>query len=105
MDHIISWRGSSNPGGMLNGRPPNRVTIHRSATHVAVIFTGEPVFAAVFARVIQREVLGTAGLLGGALIVGGMLVAQLGAGPRPAPPAESGGGLTEGPARAPRSGP
>jgi len=76
-----------------------------SATHVAVIFTGEPVFAAIFARVVQREVLGPAGLLGGALIVGGMLVAQLGAGPRPAPPTEAGGELTGGPARALRSGP
>ena len=48
------------------------------ATHVAVIFTGEPVFAALFARFIQHEVLGIAGLLGGALIITGILVAQLG---------------------------
>jgi drug/metabolite transporter (DMT)-like permease len=49
-----------------------------SATHVAVIFTAEPVFAALFARLIQHEVLGLAGLLGGALIIMGILVAQLG---------------------------
>jgi len=56
-----------------------------SATHVAVIFTGEPVFAALFARFIQQEVLGPAGLVGGALIILGILAAQLGARPRPVP--------------------
>lgn len=53
-----------------------------SATHVAVIFTAEPVFAALFAWIIQHEVLGLAGLVGGALIVAGILVAQIGAAPR-----------------------
>ena len=49
-----------------------------SATHVAVIFTAEPVFAALFARFIQYEVLGLSGLLGGALILAGILLAQVG---------------------------
>ncbi|UCC68810.1 MAG: DMT family transporter [Armatimonadota bacterium] len=49
-----------------------------SATHVAVIFTAEPVFAAVFARFIQHEVLGSAGVLGGVLILAGILLAQVG---------------------------
>ena len=53
-----------------------------SATHVAVIFTAEPVFAALFAWIIQHEVLGLGGLAGGALIVAGILVAQIGAAPR-----------------------
>jgi drug/metabolite transporter (DMT)-like permease len=55
-----------------------------SATHVAVIFTAEPVFAALFAWLIQHELLGAAGLAGGALIIGGVLVSQIGARPRPA---------------------
>ena len=54
-----------------------------SATHVAVIFTAEPVFAAFFARLIQHEVLGLAGLLGGALILAGILLAQIGPRSRP----------------------
>lgn len=59
-----------------------------SATHVAVIFTGEPVFAAIFARLIQHEVLGATGLAGAALILGGMLVSQLGVRGRAIPEAE-----------------
>jgi drug/metabolite transporter (DMT)-like permease len=55
-----------------------------SATHVAVIFTAEPVFAALFARFIQQEVLGLGGLAGGALILLGILLAQLGPRARPA---------------------
>jgi len=53
-----------------------------SATHAAVIFTGEPVFAALFAGWIQGAWLGTAGVVGAALIVAGMLLAQAGARPR-----------------------
>ena len=48
-----------------------------SATHVAVIFTAEPVFAALFARFIQHEALGLTGLLGGLLILAGILLAQI----------------------------
>ncbi len=62
-----------------------------SATHVAVIFAAEPVFAALFARLIQHEILRIGGLAGGALIVGGILVAQLGGPPRPAAPRETSG--------------
>jgi drug/metabolite transporter (DMT)-like permease len=54
-----------------------------SATHVAVIFAGEPLFAALFSWLIEHEVLGPAKLIGGALIVVGILVAQ--AGHRPTP--------------------
>ena len=54
-----------------------------SATHVAVIFTAEPVFAALFSWLVQHEALGPGKLLGGALIVLGMLAAQVGR--RPAP--------------------
>jgi drug/metabolite transporter (DMT)-like permease len=54
-----------------------------SATHVAVIFTAEPVFAALFARLLQHDVLGAGGLLGAALILAGILLAQLPSRPRP----------------------
>jgi drug/metabolite transporter (DMT)-like permease len=55
-----------------------------SATHVAVIFTAEPLFAALFARLIQGEILGVQGALGGTLIVAGILIAQVGGRRRPA---------------------
>jgi drug/metabolite transporter (DMT)-like permease len=55
-----------------------------SATHVAVIFTAEPVFAALFSWLIQHELLGASGLVGGGLIITGILVAQVGARPRSA---------------------
>jgi len=54
-----------------------------SATHAAIVFTGEPVFAALFAGWIQGAWLGRAGVLGAALIIAGMLAAQVGARPRP----------------------
>jgi drug/metabolite transporter (DMT)-like permease len=50
-----------------------------SGTHAAVIFTAEPVFAAIFARLIQQERLGWHGLAGGASIVAGILVSEIGA--------------------------
>jgi len=56
-----------------------------SATHVAVIFTAEPVFAALFSWLVQHEALGPGKLLGGALIVVGMLAAQVGRRPAPVP--------------------
>ena len=48
-----------------------------SAPHVARIFTAEPVFAALFARFIRHDVLGLGGLVGAALILAGILLAQL----------------------------
>lgn len=48
-----------------------------SATHAAIAFTGEPVFAALFAGVIQGAWLGKSGLIGAAMIVGGMLISQI----------------------------
>jgi len=52
-----------------------------SATHAAVVFTGEPVFAALFSWLILGEVMRPAGMAGGALILGSMLLAQVGARP------------------------
>lgn len=60
-----------------------------SSAHVAVIFTAEPVFAAIFARIIQEDRLGAHALIGAALILAGIALAQIGARPpevaRPAP--------------------
>jgi drug/metabolite transporter (DMT)-like permease len=46
-------------------------------TRSAIIFSLEPVFAAIFAYVLLGEILGTVGLLGGGLIVAGLLVSEL----------------------------
>jgi drug/metabolite transporter (DMT)-like permease len=48
-----------------------------SATHTALIFSTEPVFGALFAFVLAGEVLAAAAIVGCALILAGMLVAQL----------------------------
>ncbi|MCC6175029.1 MAG: DMT family transporter [Chloroflexi bacterium] len=48
-----------------------------SPTHTALIFSAEPVFAALFAYLLAGERLGPAELGGCALILGGMLVVQL----------------------------
>lgn len=50
---------------------------YTSPTHTALIYSGEPVFAAVFAFFLAGEVLGPKGLLGAGLILMGMLVAEL----------------------------
>jgi drug/metabolite transporter (DMT)-like permease len=65
-----------------------------SATHAAIIFTLEPVFAGLTSFVFYHERLGARSLAGAALILGGILIAEL-MGPTPAvaespvPPAES----------------
>jgi len=50
---------------------------YTTSTHTALIFSGEPVFAAIFAYVAIGEVLGLNGVVGGGLILLGMLVAEL----------------------------
>ncbi len=50
-----------------------------SATHAAVIFSAEPVFAALFAYVIQGTVMGPTAFVGAALILGSILLIQVGA--------------------------
>ncbi len=49
-----------------------------TATHTALIFATEPVFAALASFVLIGEQLGSPQLLGGALILAGMLLAELG---------------------------
>jgi len=62
----------------------NAVQRSTTATHTAVIFATEPVFAAVFGLLLAGERFTSAGLLGSALILCGMLVAEM----RPAAPAD-----------------
>jgi drug/metabolite transporter (DMT)-like permease len=46
-------------------------------TRAAVIFSLEPVFAALLAYVVIGEQIGTLGVIGGAVVVGGLLVSEL----------------------------
>jgi len=50
---------------------------HTSAANTALILAGEPVFAAVTSYIVLNERLGARALLGAALILGGILVAEL----------------------------
>ncbi len=50
---------------------------YTSATHTALIYTCEPVFAAIFAYIAVGEVLGVIGSMGAVLIVVGMLLIEL----------------------------
>jgi drug/metabolite transporter (DMT)-like permease len=50
---------------------------YTSATHTAIIYTGEPVFAAIFAYFMIGEILSPRGMIGAVLIITGMLVAEL----------------------------
>lgn len=50
---------------------------HTSSTHTALIFTLEPVFAALFSFLLYGEPVGPRALLGGGLILVGLLVAEL----------------------------
>jgi drug/metabolite transporter (DMT)-like permease len=51
---------------------------HTTSTHTALIFSLEPVFAALFAALFAGEVLSLREGVGGALVLGGMLTAELG---------------------------
>lgn len=48
-----------------------------STSHTALIFSAEPVFAAVFGYMLAGELLGPIGILGGAMIVAGIVVAEV----------------------------
>jgi len=50
---------------------------HMSATHAAIIFALEPVWAAVLAAWLLGERLGRTGLWGGALVLGGIVVSEV----------------------------
>ncbi|MCT4620471.1 MAG: DMT family transporter [Marinisporobacter sp.] len=55
----------------------NTAQKYTSATHAALIFTGEPVFAAIFGYILCGEILSIRGFIGGFLIVFSMLLAEL----------------------------
>jgi drug/metabolite transporter (DMT)-like permease len=57
-----------------------RAQRHTSPTHTALIFSTEPVFAALFASLLADEQLGVRGAIGCAFILAGMLLAQVGGG-------------------------
>lgn len=50
---------------------------YTTATHTALIYSGEPVFAAIFGYFMIGDVLSGQGFIGAALILGGMLAAEL----------------------------
>jgi drug/metabolite transporter (DMT)-like permease len=56
----------------------NRMQKDTTTVKAALIYTMEPVFAAVFSYLFLSEVLGWVGILGGALILSGMLCSELG---------------------------
>lgn len=55
----------------------NAAQKYTTPTHTALIYTGEPVFAAIFAYLISGEILSTKGIFGGVLILMGMLIAEV----------------------------
>ncbi len=57
----------------------NRMQKDTTTVKAALIYTMEPVFAAVFSYIFLAEVLGWLGMLGGVLILSGMLCSELGA--------------------------
>jgi drug/metabolite transporter (DMT)-like permease len=56
----------------------NRMQKDTTAVKASLIYAMEPVFAAIFSFLLLGEVLGWLGILGGALILGGMLSSELG---------------------------
>ncbi|MBI1738766.1 MAG: DMT family transporter, partial [Acidobacteria bacterium] len=50
---------------------------HTTATHIAILFTLEPVFAALTSYIVLHERLGPRALTGGVLILAGILLAEL----------------------------
>ena len=50
---------------------------YTTSTHTALIYINEPVFAAIFGYFIAGEILGVRGLIGGAMMLSGILFAEL----------------------------
>ena len=58
---------------------------HTSAANTALILAGEPVFAAITSYIVMHERLGARALIGAALILSGILIAELKGPARPMP--------------------
>jgi len=56
----------------------NRMQKDTTATKASVIYTAEPVFAAVFSYLLLGETFGLVAILGAGLILSGMLCSELG---------------------------
>ena len=54
-----------------------RIQQYTTATHAALVFSLEPVFAALFAYLVAHETLGGTGLIGAAILVGAMVIAEV----------------------------
>jgi drug/metabolite transporter (DMT)-like permease len=75
------WAGSAFLGIMATAVGIGiQSSVQRNTTvvHASLIFTLEPVFAAIFGFWLQGDRLGPIALAGAALIIGGMLIAELG---------------------------
>lgn len=55
----------------------NMAQKYTSPTHAALIFTGEPVFAAIFGYIILGEILSSQGLIGAAMILIGTIITEV----------------------------
>ncbi len=54
----------------------NRFQRYSTATKTAIIFSGEPIFAAMFAYLLLGEKVGLIAWIGGLLIISGMIISQ-----------------------------
>ncbi len=55
----------------------NKMQKFTSPTHTALIYTGEPVFSAIFAYFLLNEIMNPLGIVGGVLIVFGMIISEI----------------------------
>jgi len=62
----------------------NKMQQFTSPSHTAIIFSAEPVFAAIFAYLLAGELLSTRGYLGAACVLAGILIAELSSIKKPA---------------------
>lgn len=77
----VAWNGillTAIPATSLAFLVQNAAQRHTTTTHAAIVLSGEPVFAALFAYWLEGEVLGTIGMIGAGMMLAGMLLAELG---------------------------
>ncbi|MGE5380307.1 MAG: DMT family transporter [Methylocystaceae bacterium] len=76
-DVIIALLLTAVPATAVAFLVQNAMQKHTTPSRTAIIFTTEPVFAAVFAHLYAGEALTTTVIIGGFLIIAGMLIAEL----------------------------